>query len=148
MNIVEVGYKSTSQAMTDVLGGHIPLFPVVVPLALPHLKAGKVRALGVFDTRRSPLLPDVPPIAEELRVPGYVPTPVWYGFVAPAGTPREAVETLSGLIRDAMQSPEVKDRLVGLGAQPINPTNEQFIADLKAEVEKAAKLAKMLGTAK
>lgn len=148
VNIVEVGYKSTAQALNDVLGGHMALFPVVVPSVLPHLKSGRIRALGVFDTRRSPLLPDVPPIAEELGVPGYVPTPVWYGFVAPAGTPREVVETLSGLFQGAMQTQEVKDRLAGLGAQPINPTNEQFTADLKAEVEKAARLAKMLGTAK
>lgn len=148
VDIVEVGYKSTAQALIDVLGGHIPLFPVVVPSVLPHLKSGRVRALGVFDTRRSPLLPDVSPIAEELRVPGYVPTPVWYGFVVPAGTPLEVVATLNGLIHGAMQSPEVKDRLAGLGAQPISPTNEQFTAELKAEFEKASQLAKRLGTAK
>ncbi len=148
LDIVEVGYKSTAQAMNDVLGGQLALFPVVVPLVLPHLKSGRVRALGLFDTRRSPLLPEVPLMGEELGVPGYTPTPVWYGFMAPAGTPREVVETLNGLFHGAMQSPEVRDRLVGLGAQPISPTNEQFTAELKAEVEKAAKLAKMLGTAK
>ncbi len=147
VDIVEVGYKSTAQALTDVLGGHIPLFPVVVPSVLPHLKAGKVRLLGVFDTRRSPLIPDVPAIGEELGVAGYVPTPVWYGFVAPAGTSRDVVQALNGLIVGAMQSPEVKERLAGLGAQPISVTNEQFTADLKAEREKATQLAKRLGIA-
>ena len=134
--------------MTDVLGGQIALFPVVVPLVLQHVRSGRARALAVFDTRRSPLLPEVPPIAEELRVPGYVPTPVWYGFVAPAGTPRDAVATMNGLLLGAMQSPEVKERLVALGAQPISPTNEQFSADMKAEAEKAALLARKLGIVK
>jgi tripartite-type tricarboxylate transporter receptor subunit TctC len=148
INIVEVGYKSTAQALTDVLGGHIPLFPVVVPSVLPHLKTGKVRLLGVFDTRRSPLIPDVPAVNEELKVAGYVPTPVWYGFVAPAGTPKDVVDTLHALFTGAMQTTEVRDRLTGMGAQPINPTNEQFAADLKAELEKSVQLAKRLGTAK
>lgn len=148
LNIVEVGYKSTAQAMTDVLGGQIELFPVVVPLVMPHLKSGRVRALGLFDTQRSPVFPEIPLMAEELGVPGYTPTPVWYGFMAPVGTPSEAVTTLNGLFHGAMQTAEVKERLVGLGAQPNTPTNEQFTAELKAEFEKAAKVAKMLGTAK
>ena len=145
LDIVEVPYKSTAQAMTDLIGGQIALFPVVVPLALAHLRSGRVRALGLFDTRRSPLLPDVALLAEELRVPGYVPTPVWYGFVAPAGTPREAVATLNAWILGAMQATEVKERLAASGAQPISTTNEQFAADMKAEVEKAALMAKSLG---
>ena len=148
LDIVEVPYKSTAQAMTDTIGGQIALFPVVVPLALPHLRSGRARALGVFDTQRSPLLPDVPPMAEEIRVAGYTPTPVWYGFLAPAGTPREAVATLNELIQGAMRSNEVKERLTGLGAQPITRTNEQFEADMKSELEKAGQLAKKLGTFK
>jgi tripartite-type tricarboxylate transporter receptor subunit TctC len=148
LDIVEVGYKSTAQAMTDTLGGQIALFPVVIPLVMPHLKSARVRALGLFDTQRSPVFPEIPLIGEELGVPGYTPTPVWYGFMAPAGTPREVVATLNGLFHGAMQSAEVKERLAGLGAQVNTPTNEQFAAQLKAEFEKAAKVAKMLGTAK
>ena len=148
LNIVEVGYKSTGQALTDVIGGHMPLFPVVVSSVLPHLNAGRIRILGIFDTHRSPLIPDVPSMAEGLGVPDYVPTPVWYGFVAPAGTPRQAVEKLNGYFQSAMQSPAVKERLSALGAQTVNPTNEQFIADLNAETEKAAQLGKRLGIPK
>jgi tripartite-type tricarboxylate transporter receptor subunit TctC len=148
VDIVEVGYKSTAQALNDVLGGHMPLFPVVVPSVLSHLKAGKVKVLGVFDSRRSPLIPDIPAIGEEIRVAGYSPTPVWYGFVAPAGTPREAVEALGTLIQSAAQSAEVRERLTGMGAQPINPSVAEFAADLRAEYEKAGQLAKRLGTAK
>ena len=148
LDIVEVPYKSTAQAMTDTIGGQIALFPVVVPLALPHLRSGRARALGVFDTQRSPLLPEVPPMADEVRVAGYTPTPVWYGFLAPAGTPRDAVTTLNELIQGAMRSNEVKERLTGLGAQPITRTNEQFEAEMKNELEKAGQLAKKLGTFK
>lgn len=148
LDIVEVGYKSTAQAMNDTLGGQIALFPVVVPLVMPHLKSGRVRALGLFDTQRSAVFPEIPLIGEELGVAGYTPTPVWYGFMAPAGTPREVVATLNGLFHGAMQSAEVKERLAGLGAQVSTPTNEQFAAALRAEYEKAARVAKMLGTAK
>lgn len=148
IDVVEVGYKSTAQALIDVVGGHMSLFPVVVSSVMPHVKGGRIRVLGVFDTRRSPLLPDVPPMADELRVAGYVPTPVWYGFVAPAGTPREAVDALNGFLKSAMQAPEVKERLAGLGAQPISTVGEQFTAEIKVETEKAAQLAKRLGTAK
>jgi tripartite-type tricarboxylate transporter receptor subunit TctC len=148
LDIVEVPYKSTAQAMTDTIGGQIALFPVVVPLALQHLRSGRARALGVFDTQRSPQLPDVPPMGEEVRVAGYTPTPVWYGFLAPAGTPKEAVATLNELIQGAMRSNEVKERLTGLGAQPISRTNEQFDADMKSELEKAGQLARKLGTYK
>ena len=148
LDIVEVGYKSTGQALTDLIGGTIPLFPVVVSSVMPHVKAGRLRILGVFDTRRTPLLPDVSPIAEELRIPNYAPTPVWYGFVAPAGTPRETIDVLKRLIEGAMQTSEVKERMSGLGAQVINPTNEQFTADLKTESEKASQLAKKLAILK
>ena len=148
LDIVEVGYKSTAQALTDVLGGQIALFPVVVPLVMPHIKSGRVRALGLFDTRPSPVFPEIPLIADQLGVAGYTPTPVWYGFMAPAGTPHEALTTLNGLFHTAAQSAEVKERLAAIGAQSSTPTNEQFTAELKAEYEKAAKVAKMLGTAK
>lgn len=148
VQITEVGYKSTAQAMTDVVGGHIPLFPAVVPSVLPHLKAGRLRALGVFDTNRSAQIPDVPTVVEELGIAGYVPTPVWYGFVAPARTPAPVVERLHQMIRSAMASPEVIQRLSNMGAQQISPSNAQFATELKAEVQKSRELAARLGTSR
>jgi len=148
IDIVEVPYKSTAQAMTDTIGGQIALFPGVVPLALQHIRSGRVRALAVFDTQRSSQLPDTPPMNDEVRVAGYTPTPVWYGFVAPAGTPKELVSTLNELIVGAMRSNEVRERLSALGAQPITRTNEQFEAEMRSELEKAGQLAKRLGTFK
>ena len=148
VDIAEIPYKSTAQAMTDLIGGTLPLFPVVVPLVAQHLQSGRAKGLAVFDTRRSQSLPNVPALSEEVSVPGYTPTPVWYGFVAPAKTPREVITVLSGLIQNAMGTPEVKARLVALGAQQINVGGEQFAADIKSEYEKAGLLAKKLGTYK
>ena len=148
VDIAEIPYKSTAQAMTDLIGGTLSLFPVVVPLVEQHLKSGRARAIAVFDTRRSQSLPNVPAVSEDVTVAGYVPTPVWYGFVAPAKTPRDAIASLSSMIQNAMQTPEVKARLVALGAQQINVGAEQFAADIKSEYEKAGLLAKKLGTYK
>ena len=148
VDIAEIPYKSTAQAMTDLIGGTLPLFPVVVPLVEQHLKSGRARAVAVFDTRRSQSLPNVPAVSEEVTVAGYVPTPVWYGFIAPAKTPRDVVAALNTMIQNAMQTPEVRARLVVLGAQQINVGGDQFGADIKSEYEKAGLLAKKLGTSK
>jgi len=148
IDILEIPYKSTAQAMNDLIGGQLPLFPVVVPLVQAHIQSGRARGLAVFDTHRSPQLPDVPAMSDEFSSPNYVPTPVWYGFVAPANTPPAVVASLQTMIQNAMLAPEVKTRLVTLGAQPINVTNEKFAADIKDEYEKAGILAKKLGTAK
>ena len=148
VDIPEIPYKSTSQAMTDLIGGTLSLFPVVVPLVVQHLLSGRAKGLAVFDTARSALLPDLPAITEEISVAGYVPTPVWYGLVAPAKTPRDVVAVLSGLIQNAMDTPEAKARLSAMGAQRINVSNEQFSADIRNEYEKAGALARKLGTFK
>ena len=148
LDIVEVPYKSTAQAMTDVIGGQIAMYPSAMPLSLQHIKTGRVKALGLFNTQRSPALPEVPTLAEGMGVPSYVATPLWYGFVARADTPRDVVAKLNNLIVQAMKSPEVAERLQSLGAQLISPTNEEFSASMKTEIEKSARIAKSLGIAK
>lgn len=148
IDIPEIPYKSTAQAMTDLIGGTLSVFPVVVPLVAQHIQSGRATGLAVFDVRRSQLLPDIPAVTEQVSVSGYVPTPVWYGFVAPAGTPAAIINTLSTMINVAMDTPEAKTRLTALGAQRINFTNEQFLGDLRNEYEKAGALAKKLGTYK
>ena len=148
IDIPEIPYKSTAQAMTDLIGGTLSVFPVVVPLVAPHIQSGRVTVLAVIDSRRSQLLPDIPAISEQVNVPGYAPTPVWYGFVAPNGTPAQAISVLSGLINAAMDTPDAKTRLASLGAQRIVVSNEQFTHDLRSEYEKAGALAKKLGTFK
>jgi tripartite-type tricarboxylate transporter receptor subunit TctC len=93
-------------------------------------------------------MPDIPAMTEEVTVPGYVATPVWYGFVAPAKTPPDIIAALGTMIQNAMASPEVNTRLVSLGAQLLPATTEQFTLEIKNEYEKSSNLAKKLGTAK
>jgi tripartite-type tricarboxylate transporter receptor subunit TctC len=148
LDIAEIPYKSTAQAMTDLIGGTLPLFPAVGPLVLQHLQSGRARGLAVFDTRRSPQMPDIPSMMEEVSVPGYVATPVWYGFVAPANTPPDVVARLGGWIQAAMASPEVKAKLTTLGAQLTPADSTTFTAEIRNEYEKSSALAKKLGNLK
>jgi tripartite-type tricarboxylate transporter receptor subunit TctC len=145
IEILEVPYKNTAQALTDTMSGQVSMYPSAMPLALPHIRAGRARALAIIDRRRAPTLPDVPTLAEALQMPSYVATPLWYGFVARAGTPPEALARLEGEIRKAAQTPEVRERLVGLGAQLVEITRDEFAGEMKAEFEKASRLAKELG---
>jgi tripartite-type tricarboxylate transporter receptor subunit TctC len=148
LDIAEVPYKSTAQAMTDLIGGTLPLFPAVGPLVLQHLQSGRARGLAIFDTKRSPQMPDLPSMMEEVSVPGYVATPVWYGFVAPAKTPPEIVAALGGWIQNAMAAPEVRAKLVTLGAQITSADSAQFGAEIRSEYEKSSALARKLGNLK
>jgi tripartite-type tricarboxylate transporter receptor subunit TctC len=148
INVQEIPYRSTAQAMTDLIGGTISLFPVVVSSVSPHLKSGRVKGLAVFDVVRSSVLPDVPAVSEEVKVAGYVPVPVWYGFVAPANTPSDAITALAGMIETAMDTPDAKSRLETLGARRISVGREQFAIDIKNEFEKSTTLSKRLGTLK
>ncbi|MFM1987155.1 MAG: hypothetical protein RJA99_112 [Pseudomonadota bacterium] len=145
IDLLEVPYKNTAQALTDTMSGQVSMYPSAMPLALPHVRAGRARALAIVDRRRSPSLPDVPTLAEAMQRPSYVATPLWYGFVARAGTPPEAIARLEAEIRRAAQTPEVRERLVGLGAQLVEIGNEEFAAQMKAEHEKASRLARELG---
>lgn len=146
IDVKEVPYKSTAQAMTDLIGGTLDAFPAVVPLVAQHIQSGRAVGLAVFDTQRSRLLANIPSVSEQLEGSAYIPTPVWYGFVAPAGTPPPIVERLSEMINAAMDTDAAAERLTGLGAQRIKVSNEQFAADLKREFEKSGELAKRLGT--
>ena len=148
IDMQEIPYKSTAQAMTDLIGGQLPLFAAVGPLVLQHLQSGRARGLAVFDNRRSAQMADIPAMPEEVSTPGYVATPVWYGFVAPASTPPDVVAVLSRLIQNAMGAPEVTAKLVTLGAQITSANSEQFAAEIKNEYEKSSNLAKKLGTQK
>lgn len=145
IDILEVPYKNTAQALTDTMSGQVSMYPAAMPLALPHIRAGRARALAIIDRRRAAPLPDVPTMAEAMQMPSFVATPLWYGFVARAGTPPEALARLETEIRRAAQAPEVRERLVGLGAQLVEISRDEFAGEMKAEFEKAARLVKALG---
>ena len=148
LDIPEIPYKSTAQAMTDVIGGTLSLLPAVVPLAAPHIQSGRVTALAVLDDRRAATLPEVPAITEDGAVQGYAPTPVWYGFLAPARTPPAAVHALAGMLNEAMATPDVQAKLQKQGARPVLVGAPQFAADMQTEYEKATQLAIRTGVRK
>ena len=120
--------------MPALLGGEVALSFATVVSSLPHVKTGKLRALGVTSAKRTPAAPEFPTVAES-GLPGYEAV-AWYGVLAPASTPREIVVRLNGEIVRALKLPEVQQLLLAQGAEPVSDTPEQFAAILKADVAK------------
>jgi len=143
VNIVHVPYKGTGPAVTALLSGEVDLYFATVPAALPLVEAKKLRALGVTSARRSPLMRDVPAIAEA-GLKGYE-TSTWHGILAPAATPADIVVKLNAEIARTLAQPAVKERLVGQGLDPVGGTPEQFGAYLKTEISKWAVVVKASG---
>jgi tripartite-type tricarboxylate transporter receptor subunit TctC len=143
VEMTHVPYKGSAPAVTDLLGGQVQLMFDNMPSALPHVKAGKLKALGVTTAKRFPAAPDIPTIAEA-GVPGYEASS-WFGVLAPAGTPKEIVNKLSSEIAKILQTPEIKERLLSQGAEPVGNTPDQFAAFIKAETAKWAKVVKESG---
>ncbi len=143
IDLLHVPYKGVGNAVTDLLGGQVQVMVAPMQSVVSHVKSGKLRALGVTGTQRSPSVPDVPTIAES-GVPGYEAVG-WFGLMAPAGTPREVVLTLNREIIRILQLPDVKARLLELGAAPANTTPEQFLEFIRGDNAKWAKLIRERG---
>ena len=143
VNVVHVPYKGGGPAMLDLLGGQIQSIFATLPTALPHIRTGKIRALGVVTAKRAPALPDVPTIAEA-GVPGYEASN-WYGLAAPAKTPRPLVTRLHREIVGALESPEVKSGFDTQGLLLVTSTPEAFRSFIKAELDKWGMLIRKIG---
>jgi tripartite-type tricarboxylate transporter receptor subunit TctC len=143
IDMVHIPYKGTSPGVVDLLAGQVSLMAPNLLTALPHIKAGKLRALAVTSAKRSEGLPDVPTVAES-GLPGYDSTQ-WYGVLAPAGTSRQIVARLHDEIVRALRAPEVMQRLAADGAEPVGSTPEEFAAFIKSEINKWARVASAAG---
>lgn len=143
IKMTHVPYKGSGQGIIDVLAGQVPVMTPAVPTALAYIKAGRLRALGVSGAKRSNAAPDIPTIAEA-GVPGYEATQ-WFGILAPAGTPRAIVDRLHRETVRALKEPEVRNRLVADGSDPVGSTPEEFAAYLRSETVKWAKVVKDVG---
>ena len=143
IHMVHVPYKGTAQALTDVIAGHLHVAIPSITASIPHIKSGKIRALGLTSTKRSSLLPDVPTVAEA-GVPGYQAV-IWNGALAPAGTPRPILERLNREVAAAARSPEAASRYTALGAETIGSTPEEFAKFLRSEIEQYARVVKASG---
>jgi tripartite-type tricarboxylate transporter receptor subunit TctC len=138
-----IAYKGTAPAVTELLGGQIPLMMSSMLSVLPHVKAGKLRLLAVTTAKRSPALPDAPTIAEA-GVPGYEAT-LWYGLVAVAHTPEPILETLSNAIEKILRDPDIVEKLARQGVEPYYYGPRQFAARVREEIPKWAKVIKDTG---
>ena len=138
VQIVHIPYKGSAPAVTDLLGGQVHLMFDNVPNVLPHVKAGKLTALGQTGVKRSALISDIPTVAEA-GVPGYEVT-VWFGLVAPAGTPREVIQKLNAEMLRILAMPDVRERFLAQGVEPAGGTPEQFGEHIRAQMAKWAKV--------
>ena len=140
IDIVHVPYKGSTGARNDILGGQIQILFDSVPTMAPQIKAGMVRALGTSGKVRSPILPDVPTMAEA-GVPGFNAT-LWVGFMAPAGTPKPIVDKLHDEITKILRRPDIKQAWEKTGATPIVMTQPEFKSFMESQVAKWAEVIK------
>ncbi len=140
-NFIHVPYKGSSPAMMGLLGNEVDMSISAINSMLPHIRSGKIRALAVAPAQRTPLLPDVPTIAEAVPLPGY-DIEIWYGVLAPAGTPRAIVERLSQEIAKVMRDTSVREKLVPQGLDPVGTTPERFAEVIKSDLVKYRRIAK------
>jgi tripartite-type tricarboxylate transporter receptor subunit TctC len=143
IDITHIPYKGSGPALTDLLGGHVSIYFSSLPSAIGLVKDGKLRALGVTGLKRSPILPDVPTVAEQ-GLPGFEAV-LHYGIVAPAGTPRPIVDKLNAALRAALNSDEVHRRIATEGAEPLPTTPDEYAADIDREETKWSALVKKSG---
>ena len=141
--MTHIPYRGSAPALTDLVGGQADLMFDNLPSAMPHIKAGKLRALGVTSAKPSPALPDVPTIAAA-GVPGYDASS-WFGVLAPAGTPKDIVGKLQQTLSKALASPEMREKLLSQGAEPVGNTPEQFAQHIQQEHAKWAKVVQVSG---
>jgi tripartite-type tricarboxylate transporter receptor subunit TctC len=143
IRLTHIPYKGSSPALTDLIGGHVAIYFSSLPPAIALIRDGKVRALAVTGPTRSPLLPDLPTVAE-VALPGYEAV-LHYGIVAPAGTPRPIVDRLNAALQAALAEPEVRERIMADGAEPLAGTPEDYAADIDREETKWSKVVKLSG---
>jgi tripartite-type tricarboxylate transporter receptor subunit TctC len=143
VDMLHTPYKGVGQAVSDLIGGHVHMMIAPPQAVIPHVKGGTVRALGVTGVKRMPTMPDVPTI-DEAGVPGYESVG-WFGLVAPAAVPRDVVAKLNAEINRILQLSEVRERLLELGAEPAKTTPDEFLAFIRRDNAKWAKLIKERG---
>ena len=143
IDIVHIPYKGSAPAVTDLLGGQVMMMFDNIPSALPHIKAGKLRALAVTGAKRDPLLPDVPTVAEA-GVPGYE-SGVWFGLAVSAATPKEEIARINDAVVKGTKSPEFVKRMTELGYSIIGSTPQEMAEMNKVEAARWGPIVKASG---
>ena len=140
VDFVHIPYKGAAPAVLDLVGGHVDLMFAPLPVMLPHIKSGRVRPIAVSTAQRTGALPAIPTVAES-GLAGFEATNA-VGVLAPAATPRDVVVKLNAEIVRILRLPDVRERLLGLGAEPVGNSPEQFAAWLKEDIARWAKIVK------
>lgn len=143
IKLTHVPYRGSGPVLNDLVGGHIPMSFTPIPAVHGHVQGGTLKALAVTGLTRSPLLPDVPTVAET-GLPGYDAV-LRYGLLAPAGTPRPIVDRLNQVLREAIATPEVQKRLAFEGAEPLPSSPEEYAADIAQDSAKWSKVLQAAG---
>jgi tripartite-type tricarboxylate transporter receptor subunit TctC len=143
IEMTHIPYKGSPPALVDVLAGRVPLMSSTMPPALPHIKSGKVRAIAVTSAKRSPVVPEVPTVAES-GVPGYEAI-AWQGLVAPAGTPNAVISRINAEFVKALKQPDINAKLNDQGFETVASTPEWFAQYIRSEIAKWSKVIKAAG---
>jgi len=141
IQIVHVPYKGGGPAVADTLGGQVPYLFVSIPAAMSHVRSGKLKPLAVTTLKRSPAAPDVPTVAEALGLPDYE-VDSWYAMFVPAGTPQPIIDKLQQAVARAVQTPEVKQKLLDQGADAVGSTSAELDRVVKTELKKWEQLVR------
>jgi tripartite-type tricarboxylate transporter receptor subunit TctC len=140
IDLQHIPYRGGSPAITDVIGGQLPLVAVNALEVLPHVKSGKLKVLAVLSPNRSAIFPDVPTISES-GFPGFEAS-VWYGLVAPAATPKPILNKLHDEVQKALQTKEVRERMNAVGGEVVPGSAEMFTHLIRSERQRYAKLVR------
>ena len=143
VDLTHIAYKGTGPALNDLLGGQISMMFSQTSSALPHIKAGKLRAIGAASARRSAVMPEVPTVAEQ-GFPGFEATS-WYALMVPAGTPQDVIAKLHAETVKAVRSPDLKEKLAGLGAEAVGNTPAELAAQIQREGARWAEVIRKQG---
>jgi len=143
VDLIHVPYKGSGPGMTDLIGGRVMLTMDSLVQSLPHIKAGRIKALAVLGPKRAALLPEVPTIAES-GLPGYALTN-WFGLLAPAATPRDVLTKLNTDATRALKDKDLEKRIADLGADVVGNSAEEFGAAMRAESAQWAEIIKAAG---
>jgi tripartite-type tricarboxylate transporter receptor subunit TctC len=144
VRMTHVAYKGDTPAIADLLGGHVDLAFISISATSSLIKAGKLRALAVTSAQRTPVMPELPTIAEAGGLKEF-DISTWWGLLAPAGTPPDAISKLAAAMAKIAALPDIKSRFGELGVEAAADTPEQFGAFIKSEIQKFAKLARLAG---
>ena len=143
-HMVHVPYKGAGPALTALLAGEIQVMFATAPLSLPHIKAGKLRAIAYNSSRRASFLPEVPTVVES-GLSGTEMPPSWHGMLAPAKIPPAVLAKLAGEVQKALRDPHVRERIVKLGLEPVGSTPQEYRQLVVSNIKRFAELVKLVG---